>query len=147
MLIDKIGIAGLIPHSGAMCLLDGVLRWDDVRIQCTATSHQADSNPLRRNGQLGILCGVEYAAQAMALHGRLAAAAQTCGQAQAGFLAAIRSVACHVDRLDVLPGTIIVAAERLMGDAERAIYSFLLRHQDCILLDGRAVVVLQKSAS
>lgn len=144
MLIDRAEIARLIPHAGSMCLLDGVLAWDSDRIKCVATSHQLATNPLRRNGQLGILCGVEYAAQAMALHGGLTASGiLTDGQMRAGRLAAVRSLVCRVDRLDRVPDEMIVEVERLNGDAERAIYCFVVRHEDCILLQGRATVFLQ----
>jgi predicted hotdog family 3-hydroxylacyl-ACP dehydratase len=146
VLIEKPGIARLIPHAGAMCLLDGVLDWDGTRIRCVTTSHRDMGNPLRRSGQLGILCGVEYAAQAMALHGSLASAGAGTARsasAGAGYLASLRDLACHTDRLDLLTGMLIVEAERLHGDAERAIYGFALRHDDRILLNGRAAVVLK----
>lgn len=150
MLIDKVGIARLIPHAGEMCLLDGVQSWDEVRIRCTAESHRAPRNPMLRSGRLGILCGVEYAAQAMALHCALAAAGAEGSDkvpARAGYLASLRAVSCHDDRLDHLPGTLIVEAECMHGEAERAIYSFRLRHETRILLDGRAAVVLAGGAT
>jgi predicted hotdog family 3-hydroxylacyl-ACP dehydratase len=140
MLIDKPGIARRIPHAGAMCLLDGVRSWDESRIECVTASHRTISNPLRRNGRLGILCGVEYAAQAMALHSALAA-----GNTEAprhGYLASLRAVSCYQDRLDLMPGLLFVEAERLHGEASRALYRFALRHEDRIVLAGRAAVVL-----
>lgn len=142
MLIDKSGISRLIPHAGEMCLLDAVRSWDERRIQCASDSHRAGGNPLRRNGRLGILCGVEYAAQAMALHGALAADGSVAAGARAGYLASVRAVSCHDEWLDHLPGTLIVEAERLHGDADRAIYRFRLSHETRILLEGRAAVVL-----
>ena len=144
MLIDKPGIARLIPHAGAMCLLDGILNWNDARIRCVTTSHRALDNPLRHDGRLGVLCGVEYAAQAMALHSVLGAGETGgSGQPRAGYLASLRAVVCHIDRLDLLTGTLIVEAERLYGEADRAIYRFTLRQEDRILLDGRAAAVLR----
>jgi len=148
VVIDKQGIARLIPHAGAMCLLDSVLGWDQARIRCGTASHRAMDNPLRRDGRLGILCGVEYAAQAMAVHGALAAGGgddASCGRARVGYLASLRALVCHEDRLDLLPGTLIVAAERLVGEASRAIYRFTLHHGDRILLEGRAAVVLTEA--
>ena len=62
----------MIPHTGAMCLLDGVLQWDTSTIQCVSRSHRDAHNPLRIDGRLPTLCGIEYAAQAMAVHGGLA---------------------------------------------------------------------------
>jgi len=146
MLIDKPGIARLIPHAGDMCLLDGVLSWDPSRIRCAAETHRRLDNPLRRNDRLGILCGVEYAAQAMALHAALAAAGPegpNPGGARRGYLASLRAVSCHQERLDLMPGMLIVDAERLHGEAGRMIYCFALSHQERILLDGRAAVVLE----
>lgn len=142
MLIGKTGIARLIPHAGAMCLLDGVLTWDGARIHCAASSHRALNNPLRRNDRLGVLCGVEYAAQAMALHGVLATGHAGRHEVRHGvsYLATLRALACHTDRLDLLPGTLDVVAERVHGDASHAIYRFTLRHEDGILLDGRAAL-------
>ena len=143
MLIGKARLAELLPHAGAMCLLDGVLAWDGARIHCTASSHRAPNNPLRHNSRLGILCGVEYAAQAVALHCALMAgdAAQSDARhRRAGYLASLRAVTCHADRLDLLPGPLNVEAERLHADASRAIYHFRLRHEERILLDGRGAV-------
>ena len=156
MLIDKPGIARLIPHAGAMCLLDGVLSRDAPSIRCVTGSHRATDNPLRRDGRLGILCGVEYAAQAMALHDALGHdalghdalghdALGTFGERpRAGYLASLRAVRCHCDRLDLLPGKLIVEAERLHGGADRAIYGFALRHAGDLLLEGRAAVVVKR---
>jgi predicted hotdog family 3-hydroxylacyl-ACP dehydratase len=36
--IDRAAIAALIPHAGAMCLLDGVLAWNRTSIACRASS-------------------------------------------------------------------------------------------------------------
>jgi predicted hotdog family 3-hydroxylacyl-ACP dehydratase len=141
VLIDKTEITRLIPHSGAMCLLDGVLGWDVTRIQCQAATHRSAINPLRRAGRLGILCGVEYAAQAMALHAALAGDAT--GRPRRGYLASLRALSCHHDRLDLLPGALLIEVERLHGDVDRVIYSFAVRHEDQVLLDGRAAVVLE----
>jgi predicted hotdog family 3-hydroxylacyl-ACP dehydratase len=142
MLIDKPGIARMIPHAGSMCLLDGVLSWDWAGIRCATDTHRQMDNPLRRDCRLGILCGVEYAAQAMALHGALAAGDPGEARARVGYLASLRGLACHAHRLDLLPGTLIVEADRLHGDADRAIYGFTLRHDDRILLSGQAAIVL-----
>jgi predicted hotdog family 3-hydroxylacyl-ACP dehydratase len=144
MLIDKAGIARLIPHAGTMCLIGGVLSHDETRISCATTSHQAMDNPLRRDGRLGVLCGVEYAAQAMALQGALApeGAGLDAVRARGGYLASLRAVEIHIDRLDLLPGMLIVEAERLHGDADRALYRFALRHEGRVLLSGRAAVSL-----
>jgi predicted hotdog family 3-hydroxylacyl-ACP dehydratase len=134
-------IANLIPHAGAMCLLDGVLAWDKESIRCHSTRHRASDNPLRRAGRLGILCGVEFAAQAMAIHGCLAGAISA--RPRAGYIASLRDVTCHSDRLDTFEGDLIIDATHLMGDDERVVYSFALFCRTQELLTGRATVVLQ----
>jgi predicted hotdog family 3-hydroxylacyl-ACP dehydratase len=144
MLIDKGEIARMIPHAGDMCLLEGVLSWDSSRIRCVTATHRQRGNPLLRDGRLGILCGVEYAAQAMALHAALVGGGDTEAPWH-GYLASLRAVSCHVDRLDQIQGALLVEAERLLGEAGRMIYAFALRHEDRLLLDGRAAVALQQS--
>ena len=71
--INKSEIRKLIPHSGAMCLLDGVIQWDDESIVCVSNTHRDPSNPLRNNGQLSAVHALEYGAQAAAVHGGLRA--------------------------------------------------------------------------
>src|SRR3954462_15145781 len=105
MLIDKIRIAQLIPHAGDMCLLDAVESWDETHIRCVTATHYWAGNPLRRGGQLGILCGIEYAAQAMA--GAPALSPTGSVGRPGGFFANLGSVSCHTDRLDLISGTLL----------------------------------------
>ena len=145
--LDRDGIARRIPHQGRMCLLDSVLAWDPALIRCQASSHREADHPLRAHGRLGAACGVEYAAQAMALHGALVAEGLTSGGAAAppprsGYLASMRSVNLHVERLDTVAGPLTVTAERITGDDNTVLYSFTVQAGAQSLLDGRAVVVL-----
>jgi predicted hotdog family 3-hydroxylacyl-ACP dehydratase len=143
-------IARRIPHQGDMCLLDAVTAWDDRQIQCLSTSHRSPANPLRAQGRLGAACGVEYAAQAMAVHGALVgesrAGATDSSAPRAGYLASIRSVTLHVDRLDTLTSPLLISAERITGDDNTVLYSFSVTAGDTALLSGRAVVVLDAAA-
>ncbi|MCK7498102.1 MAG: hypothetical protein MZW92_50905 [Comamonadaceae bacterium] len=66
-------ICARLPHGGHMCLLERLESFDAEAIRCRARSHRDADNPLRSNGQLHAVCGVEYAAQAMALHATLTA--------------------------------------------------------------------------
>jgi predicted hotdog family 3-hydroxylacyl-ACP dehydratase len=138
-------IAARIPHSGAMCLLDEVTAWDDAQIRCAATSHLDPGNPLRSNGQLASVCGIEYAAQAMAVHGALVGT--TRERPQAGFLASVRGVDACVDRLDTLGSPLVVAAARVSGDTHTVLYSFELACAGRVLLTGRAAVILDANAT
>ena len=74
MPLDRQWIEQHIAHKGRMCLLDEVLSWDAARIRCRSATHRSADNPLRLHGRLGAACGIEYAAQAMAVHGALIAA-------------------------------------------------------------------------
>jgi predicted hotdog family 3-hydroxylacyl-ACP dehydratase len=141
-MLDRAWIERHIPHHGAMCLLDEVLAWDADRISCLSRSHRAPGNPLRARGRLGVACGIEYAAQAMAVHGALAAGAPGAAPPGAGFLAALRGVEFHVLRLDDVAADLICNAVRVAGDRGTALYEFELRSAAAPLLKGRATVVL-----
>ena len=115
MPLDRHWIEQHIPHKGRMCLLDEVLSWDATRIRCRSATHRTADNPLRAHGRLGAACGIEYAAQAMAVHGALVAASAPLASAMSdhvrgswrgavGYLASVRNVALHVTRLDDLDG-------------------------------------------
>lgn len=143
--LDHAWIAAHIPHSGAMCLLDEVVQWDDETIRCVATSHRDRNNPLRMNGRLGAICGVEYAAQAMAVHGAVLGAAS--GRPRVGFLASLRSVETHVARLDRIEAPLDVVAVRIGGDANNILYRFAVRDGERTLVEGRAAVILDASAT
>ena len=145
---DHVWIASHIPHQGSMCLLDGVLAWDAQHIVCHASSHRAGDNPLRAEGRLGVSNAVEYAAQAMAVHGVLLAGQSGQGQPLGvGYLASIRSVRLHVDRLDDLPDPLRVEVARLSGDDTLILYQFTLSAAGQCLAEGRASVVLNAEAS
>ncbi len=148
--LDRAGIQSRIPHQGTMCLLDAVLEWSDEGIRCETRSHLDAMHPLRAHGRLGAACGVEYAAQAMAVHGALVAESQAGanpGRApRAGYLAGVRGVHLHVDRLDTIAGPLTVQAQRLTGDDNTVLYSFTLEAGAQSLLSGRAIVVLDAAA-
>jgi len=140
MLADKIAISKVIPHTGDMCLLDGVLECDAQRIRCISSTHRDLQNPMRSGDVLLALCGIEYAAQAMAVHG--AWNAKYGQKPRAGYLAALRDVACHTMRLDDLSDDLIIDAERVMGDEARVIYHFSIHAGTSHIMSGRATVVL-----
>jgi len=140
MQLDHAWIASRIPHQGTMCLLDAVQTWNHERLHCTATSHTATDNPLRAHGRLAAACGIEYAAQAMAVHGALIAEGS---QQRQGYLASVRETRLHVGRLDDLVGTLEIEIVRSSGDANTILYDFSLRAGTRILLEGRAAVFMQ----
>lgn len=142
MLIDKAEIRTLIPHTGAMCLLDVVTAWDADSIICLTATHRDPANPLRRQGQLSILHAIEYGGQAAAIHGALCA--RTVAQvAPPGYLAAVRDSCWSITALDTISAPLEVAAQRLLGDAARCIYAIQLRAQAQLLAQARITIMPQ----
>lgn len=140
MLISQSEIRALIPHAGDMCLLAGVTRWDATQITCIAQSHRDIHNPLARHGRVGALCGIEFAAQAMAVHGSLTG---LVGQRpRAGLLVSVRDVVAEVEYLSDFTEDLQIGAEQLMAEKSSVCYSFTLHAGETELLRGRATVVL-----
>ena len=140
MLADKAAIAKAIPHTGSMCLLDSVLECDAQHILCISNTHLDNDNPMRSGNELSGLCGIEYAAQAMAVHGVLGG--QIDRKPRTGYLISLREVRCNVIRLDTLQQELIIDAEKLMGDEARVMYQFNLSTGGKEIMSGRATVVL-----
>jgi len=150
--LDRSWIERNIPHHGRMCLLDEVIEWDAGHIRCRSSTHRRPDHPLRSQNRLGVACGVEYAAQSMAVHGALAGGAPADPGAdpgpgagiirsEVGFLAGLRDVQLHVARLDDLPADLVADAVLIAGDHGSALYEFSLTSEARRLLSGRATVV------
>ena len=144
MRLDRAWIEAHIPHQGRMCLLDSVENWDPQRISCRSGGHRAADHPLRAHGRLGAACGIELAAQAMAVHGALIAESAAVKPA-GGFLASVRGVRLYVSRLDDVQSDLICDAVRIAGGGGTALYEFALRSAAMRLMSGRAAVVLDAS--
>ncbi len=160
--IDAERIRNLVPHAGNMCLLERVVACDAASIRCETRSHLDQSNPLRRNGQLASICAIEYAAQAMALHGALtapkdigaltapghsgtltaAASGNTPADVRHGYLASVRDLRCRTRCLDQYTGTLSVSATLVFDESARRIYSFVVAAGKTELVTGRAAVIL-----
>ena len=145
MPIDKERIAELIPHAGAMCLLDEVSSWDATHVSASSRRHRDPKNPLRTAAGLATLSAIEYAAQAMALHGALAGA--VTARPRAGYLVSLRKVVCAAPRLDDLEGDLFVEAEQMMADGSSVMYAFSLRIGNSEVLSGNATVMLDIEGS
>ncbi len=142
MLIDKAEIRSLIPHAGAMCLLDAVTAWDEQSITCLSDTHRDPANPLRRQGRLSVLHAIEYGAQAAAIHGALCARA--AGQtASPGYLAALREARWFVAELDEIAAPLEVVARPLLGDVGYWIYAIQVGAAGRLLAEARITIALQ----
>jgi predicted hotdog family 3-hydroxylacyl-ACP dehydratase len=133
-------LRGLLPHAGAMCLLEAVSDWSMEAITCTTASHLSPDNPLRRAGQLATLCGAEYGLQAAAIHGAL----RDGGKRQpAGYLSGLTLSHIGVSRLDDPAwGRLQVEARIELADRRGLIYGFSLSAMDgLLLLQGRGTIL------
>lgn len=124
-----------IPHQGTMCLLDRALSWDENSIVCTSMTHCNANNPLRTQGLLPAVCGIEYASQAMALHARLTGTGGT-----PGLLAAVRDAVLLVQRLDDIQDELTIQADKLAAQGKLALYQFRIFTRGRELLHGRLTV-------
>lgn len=144
--VHRDDIEALIPHSGAMCLLDAVVRWDDDAIVCSSAGHKRADNPLAEHGRLDAVHALEYAAQAAAIHGALLA--RRDGRAQgAGRVASYRGVKLYVERLDDQPSPLDVRARRLSSaQAISQLYALEVLANGRTLVCGRVAVAVEDAS-
>jgi len=154
-LLDHAAIAARIPHAGRMCLLDRVIAWDEDGIVCESDGHRTDyrdrrrdgPHPLVRDGALPATAAIEYAAQAMALHGALigeraaTAAGAAVDEPARGFLAGLRSVRLGCRWIPSSGPSLTIRARRFAGDSVQVLYDFDVEAAGPIAA-GRAVVIL-----
>lgn len=134
-----------------MCLLDHVVSWDSERMSAIAHSHLQTGNPLRAHNLLGAANGIEYAAQAMAVHSALLATSlsgmQDMARPTAGFLASVRNTVLHVTRLDDIAEALQIEVTCTHSEPSLILYQFSVRGLDSQkpLLDGRATIIIDAS--
>ncbi|MEP7150947.1 MAG: hypothetical protein ABI856_04490 [Nitrospira sp.] len=134
-------ISRLIPHGGAMCLLDSIESWTEDHIVCRATSHRRPDNPLRDDSGLRALCSIEYAAQAIAAHAALLRA-PSGGSLLSGVLASARDVTTTLSHLDDLPGPLTIRATLVLTHEEGSIYDVMMTGDGRTLMTGRLSVMM-----
>jgi predicted hotdog family 3-hydroxylacyl-ACP dehydratase len=147
-MLAKTEFAPLIPHAGSMCLLDGVLAWDDTTIHAVSDSHARADHPLRgTDGSVHAVHLAEYGAQAMAVHGALRDRAQGATAVRPGRLVSLRDVQLAVEHVDVDAGRLDVHAECLFADDAGAQYAFRVEQGGRLLASGRAAVIHPREPS
>jgi predicted hotdog family 3-hydroxylacyl-ACP dehydratase len=139
-MIEHNEVCSLIPHSFDMCLLDRVESWDENTITCTSQSHKLATNPLRRNKTLSSVHLLEYAAQAMAVHGGLHDREQGV-QMTEGYLAALRDIKIELRDIENLESELRIEATKMLSQGGNMIYSFKVSTEENELVSGRATVV------
>ena len=137
--MDRAWIEAHIPHRAACACSTG------PRLECRTNplpqrrSPRAD-HPLRAHGRLGAACGIEFAAQAMAVHGALPPRDDPTPRRPPAFSRASRR-RLHVARLDDVKTDLICDAVRMAGDRGSSVSIRTAFGRRC-MLSGRAAVVL-----
>jgi predicted hotdog family 3-hydroxylacyl-ACP dehydratase len=137
-------LAALLPHQGAMCLLDKVVSWDATTLTALATSHQSTTNPLNQGNHLLAHCGVEYAAQAAAVHLAVKALQQSLTVPQKGYLAAVNQLQWQSPYLEYL-GPLTIQVEQLVAQTRGCIYYFNISADNQSQVSGRFSLALVNS--
>ena len=134
MVLDHAAIAARLPHTGRMCLLDRVLQWDEHRIRCSAVSHRDADNPLREGAGLATLAGIEYAAQAAAVHGALLRGETL---PRSGVLASLKNVIATRPWMHEIVEDIVIEANLLHSDPAGGIFAFAVFASEERILSGQ----------
>jgi predicted hotdog family 3-hydroxylacyl-ACP dehydratase len=138
--LTHVEIRRLIPHHGAMCLLQSVLTYGDDTITCETRTHTDPTHPLARDGELPMTAGIEYAAQAMALHAALTAPAAPSKPVRP-MLTQLQDVRWEPGPLSAHAGELIVSATRAAQLGGATSYGFTVASGNRTLLEGTALVV------
>ncbi|MBF0263671.1 MAG: phosphotransferase [Gammaproteobacteria bacterium] len=143
--IKKKEIKKLIPHSGNMCLIEEVLEADKQSLKARSQTHLSENNPLRVNGQIHIVNAVEYAAQAMAIHGALLSLKDSDEVVvKQGYIVSLRNINTYIEYLPVSESDLLVAINLLMGSETGYSYEFEVKNKNNLLISGRISIFLSE---
>ena len=138
MKIDRDTIERLVPHAGAMCLLDAVTEWSTQSIACTSALPGPD-HPLARNRRVPAIVATEYAAQATAVHGALL---EDANRPCAGMLATLVDVRLADAEIPDEGDFLSIRADLLSRSSAGCMYSFVVGTGSGPIASGRLLVVL-----
>ena len=136
MTVTRAQIERMVPHGGAMCLLDAVAQWGPERITCSGMLPDA-GHALARDGRVPAIVAAEYAAQAAAVHGALLDGSAT---PRPGVLATLLDVELRQPHFDARGGAPTVAAQLLSRSGQGCMYAFEVTQSGVPVADGRLVV-------
>ncbi len=143
MLIAKKEIEKLIPHGVEMCLLDGVVAWNECMLTAVSHSHFSSENPLLEKGQLAIVNLIEYGAQAAAIH---AALNQTgLSSTRAAYIGAIKNIKFHCQTIDRAIKLLEIKVHCIASSPDGAIYAITTEGGDQPLLSGKIILAIPHS--
>lgn len=130
--------AALIPHAGAMALLDKVIHCNGTMLHAIGERLTPHEHPLISPAGLHAVHLAEYGAQAAAVHGALLGEREM----RAGRLVSLRDVQLAVEHVDLSKGCLDIHAERLLADERGAHYAFKVEQRGCQLASGRILVMV-----
>ncbi|MEE4331784.1 MAG: hypothetical protein V2J10_13025 [Wenzhouxiangella sp.] len=136
-------IENLVPHAGRMVLLADILACTEESIACRAVIDPKDHHPLAVDGVVPASALVEYAGQAMAVHGGLRA--EPGAPPRPGRLVALRQLDLAIDAI-ATPLEVTVRAQCLGGDESGQIYRFQIHHGERELASGQATIMFADGA-
>ncbi len=125
-----------------MCLLSTVEHWDNSSITCCTSTHRDEKNPLQKHGMLEMLSGLEYAAQAMGIHVGLTRNISE-HNASIGYLGAIRDTHIYRPTFQEIAEDLTIEATLLLEQHLSFIYTFSIKADKDVLLEGRASIFIQ----
>jgi predicted hotdog family 3-hydroxylacyl-ACP dehydratase len=137
MNVSRADVERMLEHAGDMCLLDCTTEWDNQNIYCSAPAPQA-GHPLMRDGRVPAIAGVEYAAQAAALHGALLDTAMT---PRAGMLAKLRDITLHRPWFPASKKSLMIHAKLISRTDGGCMYSFEVTSEQQTITSGSLMVV------
>lgn len=143
MQLSKAQFYAFLPHTGTMCLIDKVMTYDSEKILCHTESHRSPDNPLCRQGHLSSIHAIEYAAQAIGIHGALSKnpLEKPLEKPKGGYLVSVRNVQIFQDYLHTLEKPLTIEAEKSMANDALWIYTFTVSADDLIIAQGRATIM------
>ena len=123
-------------------MLNSVEQWDATSIICLSSTHRNHDNPLRHEGRLGILSGLEFAAQAMGVHVGLTRDTSQ-RHASIGYLGAVRDLRIYSLSFQQFPEDLTIGAKLILAQQMSFIYAFTIKVKEQSLLEGRASIFIQ----
>lgn len=123
-----------------MVLLDSIIAHSEAGITCIAHSHLDPHNPLRISKTLSIYAGIEYAAQAMAVHSKLCAAADQ--PPRRGVVAVASKLQAHYPQLDSFAVPLQIDVNILVRNDTNSLCGFRLCAGEKELLCGQLTAII-----
>ena len=137
-------IETLLPHAGRMRLIDRVVSYDEQTLFARVIRIAQPDHPLAEAGVLSIICGLEYGAQAMAIHGALLASGGSPRSARVTATWSQRpTLRWTVERLDQCAAPLVITAISEFRSDNQVAYRFeISASEHDSVLGGRASVLL-----